>query len=163
VSVAVIQSALKHDVSGAPRRRPGMRHTVTPSTVAALKARRVRPDGNTLTLRALARELGFPPSYEATLSAVLRGAAGHVGLEAENELRRALGLPAVGTVAAPVCPSCGSDHRLPDCKGQEVQFVRRRRKARRWRDLPLGALRDAIRNRVPYSGGPARTNGAGRK
>jgi len=79
-------------------------HIIRPDTVQALRRRR-----NT-SLRKLAQELGFPSSFAATLSDVLRERHGNVSLKTENRLRVALGLEPIGTYEVPACPDCGAVH-----------------------------------------------------
>jgi hypothetical protein len=131
-----------------------MIHTAGDDTKRALEARR-----NGRGLVDLARSLGKPASYNATLSRVLTNKA--ISIDAENELRLLLGLPAIGVVPVPVCPSCGVAHVAGDCGGKDVhqvvvlghdETVKRRRERRgpqRWADYPPEALAEALRNRVP--------------
>jgi len=63
-----------------------MSHALSRSTLAALK---LRHNGS---LRSLARELGFPPHFAATLSDMLREKPGCCSLARENQVRVALGL-----------------------------------------------------------------------
>ncbi len=130
-------------------------HRVSEETRRALEARR-----NGHSLVELALSLGKPASYNAMLSKVLRNMGG-VSLEAENELRLLLGLPAIGVVPVPVCPSCGEAHVAGDCGGKNVQQVvvlghdetvkrkREPRQPRRIADFSPEALAYALRNRVP--------------
>ncbi len=117
------------------------------------------------SLRQLAYELGYPPAYAATLSKIMLNKAGQVSQETENELRHRLGLPAIGTVAVPVCPTCGAAHVAGDCHGKTVAAVvvlssaervttrRQKRQPERWVDFATAALRAALENRQPYIGG----------
>ena len=91
---------------------------VDPETVAALLQRK---NGS---LRKLATNLGFPASYNATLSDILRDRPGAITLEGENILRRTLGLPVIQTRTARACPSCGAVHGEGlDCHSQPVASV----------------------------------------
>ncbi len=77
---------------------------IRPDTIQTLKERK---NGS---LRELARELGFPPSFAATLSDVLRERHKNISLRTENRLRVALGLEPIGTYEVPACPDCGAIH-----------------------------------------------------
>jgi hypothetical protein len=78
------------------------------------------------SLRKLAQELGFPASFAATLSDVLRGKCGKLTLDGENALRRALGLNVIAERVTAACPTCGVVHGAGwDCRGAHVQLVRR--------------------------------------
>ena len=66
-----------------------MSHTLRPSIIQTLQNRR---NGSS---RKLAQELGFPPSFAATLSDVLNGKHSNVSLLAENQIRAALNLEPV--------------------------------------------------------------------
>ncbi len=130
-------------------------HRVSEETRRALEARR-----NGHSLVELALSLGKPASYNAMLSKVLRNMGG-VSLEAENELRLLLGLPAIGVVPVPACPSCGEAHVADDCGGKDVQqvvvlghdeTVRRKREPKqpeRWADYPPEELAAILKNRRP--------------
>ena len=98
------------------------------------KRLRERKNGSFAKLRA---ELGVSVS-KATLSRIARG-VGPVSLATENEVRAALGLPAIipATAPAPVCPHCGVVHAVDDCGGVpglpvilplDARIVRRKRK-----------------------------------
>jgi len=108
------------------------------------------------SLRQLARELGLPPNFAATLSRALAGKG--IGLASANRIRLALGEPAIGEVREPVCPDCGGSHRVGRCHGRPGEPVLlapgarivRRTPIRRWADLPVGELRRAIEERKPY-------------
>ena len=89
-----------------------MRHSVRPETTIALKSVQ---NGS---LRKLAVELGFRPSFAATLSDVLHGKEGSVSVHTENRLRIALGLRPVSIVPVAPCPTCGSVHLVGDCHGK---------------------------------------------
>ena len=101
----------------------------------------------------LRQELGVTVSA-GVLSRIARG-VGPVSLAAENEVRRALGLPPIipPMAPAPVCPHCGVVHAVGDCGGvggdaiilpPDARVVRRsgKRKARK---------RDDWRPRIPRS------------
>jgi hypothetical protein len=91
------------------------------STVKALSRRR-----NGGTLRALAADLGLAENTIATLSDVLRERPGALTAEAENDLRRRLGLPTIITIPVAPCPTCGGDHGMkgiPDCGGLPIASV----------------------------------------
>ena len=117
------------------------------------------------SLRQLAHELGYPREFAATLSKILLNKAGQVSQETENELRRRLCLPAIGTATVPVCPTCAAAHVAGDCHGKTVAAVvvlssgervttrRPRRQPERWVDFATAALRQALENRQPYNGG----------
>ena len=114
------------------------------------------------SLRQLAHELGYPREFAATLSKILTDKPGQVSQTTENELRRRLGLPAIGHVPVPVCPTCGEAHVAPDCHGKPVAAVvvlrreevvtrrRPRRQPERWVDYATAALRQALEDRQPY-------------
>jgi predicted RNA-binding Zn-ribbon protein involved in translation (DUF1610 family) len=61
-------------------------------------------------LRKLAHELGFPPSFAASLSDVLREKHQNVSLKTENRIRIAIGLNPIEAYEVPPCPDCGSVH-----------------------------------------------------
>ena len=95
-------------------------HVLHPDTISAVTQRQ---NGS---LRALARELNFPPSYAATLSDVSNDKPGALTAVGENHLRRALGLPVLQTRQARACPSCGIVHGEGiDCGGRRVKVVLR--------------------------------------
>lgn len=77
-------------------------HIVTPETLETLQNRR---NGS---LRKLATELGFAPSFAGALGDILNQRAGHVSLETENRVRVALGLVPIATYVVPACPDCGA-------------------------------------------------------
>ncbi|MCD6291807.1 MAG: hypothetical protein J7M34_15025 [Anaerolineae bacterium] len=77
---------------------------VRPDTIETLRKRK---KGN---LRQLAQELGFPASFAATLSDVLRERHENVSLATENRLRVALGLEPIKTYEVEACPDCGGIH-----------------------------------------------------
>jgi len=127
---------------------------IRPDTIKKLAERR---NGS---LRKLAQELGFPPSFAASLSDVLREKHEKVNLRTENRIRVALGLDPIAVYEVPPCPDCGLVH-TGRCRGKqgEVTIVgadevvvkrARRRTVKRWRDLPVGELAWAICNRVEY-------------
>jgi len=127
---------------------------IRPDTVQRVAERR---NGS---LRKLAQELGFPPSFAASLSDVLHERHENVGLRTENRIRVALGLDPIAVYEVPPCPDCGLVH-TGRCRGKrgEVAIVgpdevvvkrARRRTVKRWRDLPVGELARAIRDRVEY-------------
>ncbi|GAB4524535.1 MAG: hypothetical protein Kow0047_34160 [Anaerolineae bacterium] len=96
------------------------------------------------SLRDLARSLGFPPSFAATLSDVLRERHGNVSLKTENRIRVALGLEPIAAYEVAPCPDCGGVH-TGRCGGKARQaavevvvidptqerVVRRRQRTRR--------------------------------
>ena len=115
------------------------------------------------SLRKLARELGFSPSFAGALSDMLRGRYDHVSRETENRVRQALGLPVLPKlVKVSACPSCGSVH-TGDCAGKPVAQVvvlapgegvrRRLAPPAKWVDYSAAALRRALLQRRPYTGG----------
>lgn len=87
---------------------------IRPDTVATLAERR---NGS---LRGLAQELGFPPSFAAILSDVLRERHRNVSLKTENRLRVALGLEPIATYEVSPCPDCGLVH-TGRCYGKGVR------------------------------------------
>ena len=101
------------------------------------------------SLRKLAVELGFPPSFAATLSDVLRGKPGKLTLDGENALRRALGLSVIAERVTATCPTCGVVHGAGwDCRGAHVQLVRRNPpRVHALGDYPPAALAWKMRNR----------------
>ena len=91
---------------------------VDPETVAALLQRK---NGS---LRKLATSLGFPASYNATLSDILNNKPGAITLNGENVLRRAMSLPVIQIRPARACPSCGEVHgENLDCGGRDVKVM----------------------------------------
>lgn len=134
-------------------------HIVRPETLQALKIAAVGK-----TMRQLAVSLKYPESYAATLGGVLAGKPGQVTPEGENVLRLRLGLETVAMTLATPCPSCGIVHGDGlDCHGKNVAAVAvlapgervapagaqvvKRRPPQRWRDMPVGAVRQALRER----------------
>jgi hypothetical protein len=137
-----------------------MRHSHT-SHVTTQKALQERRNGG--TLRGLAVALGYTEKQAATLGAVIKGHAGVITPEGENDLRLRLGLAPIQTISVPPCPDCGGVH-TGRCQGKEVvqvvilstnEVVRKVKPSRpqKWRDYPVQALRRAFLNRQPYQGG----------
>lgn len=93
------------------------RHVLDQDTTDALRERKA-----TKPYRTLCRELGYPETYAATLSATVRGIAGSMTLEAENVLRVRLGLAPRQTIQAPPCPDCGALH-TGRCHGEPGEIV----------------------------------------
>jgi hypothetical protein len=96
--------------------------------------------------RAAAKFLGVP---SATISDILRGRAGHISRERENEIRASLALaPLPALVSIPACPDCHGVHH-GRCNGKQVAVkpVRRRLYADYWA-LPTRMLAQAIVNRI---------------
>jgi len=111
-------------------------HSIDPETIATLLQRK---KGNG-SLRKLATNLGFPASYNATLSDILRDRPGAITLEGENILRRTLGLPVIQTRTARACPSCGAVHGEGlDCHNQPVASVALLRPGEQVRPTPPAA------------------------
>lgn len=79
--------ALKIESTGGTRRTTRQRHIPHASTVAALSARR-----KGISLRTLAKELGYGKTFAPTLGSVLQGKAGVITPATERELRQRLGL-----------------------------------------------------------------------
>ena len=66
---------------------------MTSHVVCVETARTIVKRNRDYTLRSLAVELGYDPSYAATLSAAARRVPGAMSRAAENDLRTRLGLP----------------------------------------------------------------------
>jgi hypothetical protein len=117
----------------------------------------VRKRRNGGSFAGLARELGLPDNFTSTLANVFNARAG-ISQATENELRLALGLPAIGTEEVPVCRHHGYAHVIEDCGGHAVrivalqpgQHVYRRGPAKRWRDMETEDLAAALRHREEY-------------
>ena len=128
------------------------RHIIDDATIKRLAERK---KGHTLEQLAIA--LGYPKSYSATISGVLRGEAGRLTPETENVLRARLGLAPVNLIQVTSCPDCGAVH-TGRCHGEpgavvwlrDGERVARARVPRRYRDLyamPVNVLRWQLENR----------------
>lgn len=96
-------------------------------------------------LRKAARRLHVSAG---TLGDIVNGRTEHVGKEAENRVRIALGLEPVFYFEVPACPDCGNVH-TGRCRGRHVELRPVDRKpVSRVVDMRLADLRSAIRNRV---------------
>jgi len=114
---------------------------VDPETVAALLQRK------NSSLRKLATSLGFPASYNATLSDILNNKPGAITLDGENILRRAMNLPVIQIRPTRACPSCGEVHgENLDCGGRDVKAVLQPR-APAWVATAVAFLTDPARPR----------------
>lgn len=100
-------------MSAVPRSR-----TILPSTQKALETALSRSSGK-ISLDAL-REMREIRVSKGTLSRILNG--GSVSVQAENDVRQALGLTAC-LVTIEACPSCGNVHAAGDCRNQPVASV----------------------------------------
>ena len=71
-----------------------------------------------LSYRAIAHELGLDHRHGPQRCVELRGRNG-IGVQAENYVRRALGMEPVNLmVETPACPDCGSVHSAGGCNGR---------------------------------------------
>lgn len=128
-------------------------HTAIQETQIALSERK-----NGSSWRAVSDTLGV---HFATLHAVATNDFGHVSWDAFNRVRLALALqPIPAAITVSPCPDCGAVH-TGRCHGKPVvqvvtlspgeQVTRKPIKIiRRWRDLPVDLLAQAIAKRVPY-------------
>ncbi len=72
--------------------RTRTRHVLSQDTLESLRSAK-----SGISLRKLAAGLGYPASYAATLSDVLRDKPGKLSAAGEDDLRKRLGLPSMGT------------------------------------------------------------------